>query len=184
MTLEKGEEGRGKGETPARLLESVFAHIAETRMAGLPILNTALKVQAVGFREWQDCWVGVLITPWTISLMLMPGENGPLKTLGPEEKMTREFPSGKYDFMGLNEPKLGSCQTCSLISPVFDISSQEDAVRVANEVMAALFVAEQSEEKREAERKRMNEMARLNGEPMKDEGISRRDFLRGNFLGM
>jgi [NiFe] hydrogenase assembly HybE family chaperone len=184
MTAEKGEEGRGKGENPAELLERVFAHIADTRMAGLPILNTALNVQAVGFREWQDNWVGVLVTPWTISLMLMPGEKGPLKTLGPEEKVTREFPSGKYEFMGLNEPTLGSCQTCSLISPVFDISSQEDAVRVANEVMEALFVAEQSEEKLEAERKRMQEMARLNGEPMKDEGVSRRDFLRGNFLGM
>jgi hypothetical protein len=34
-------------------LEAVFNEIAETRMAGLPILNTALKVQAVGFREWE-----------------------------------------------------------------------------------------------------------------------------------
>jgi [NiFe] hydrogenase assembly HybE family chaperone len=165
-------------------LEAVFNEIAETRMAGLPILNTALNVQAVGFREWQGNWVGVLVTPWTISLILMPGKNGPLKTLGPEEKMTWEFPSGKYEFMGLNEPSLGSCQTCSLISPVFDIASHEDAVKVAEQVMEALFVAEQSEAQREAERKRMNEMARLNGEPMKEAGVSRRDFLRGNFLGM
>lgn len=165
-------------------LETVFKDIAETCMVGLPILNSALRVQAVGFREWQDHWVGVLVTPWTISLALMPGDNGSLKMLKADEKMTWEFPSGKYEFMGLNKPSLGSCQVCSLISPVFDITTHEDAMNVATEVMAALFVSEQSEEKREAERKRMNEMARMNGEPIKEQGVSRRDLLRGNFLGL
>ena len=165
-------------------LEAVFNDIANTRMAGLPICNEALRVQAVGFREWQERWVGVLITPWTISLVLMPGENGPLKTLGPDEKMTWEFPSGTYDFMGLNEPALGTCQTCSLISPVVDVQNHEDAVSIAGQVMEALFSAGQTGQEHDAERKVKLEAARLNGEPALDRTLSRRDFLRGNFLGM
>ena len=82
--------------------------------------------------------MGVLVTPWTISLALMPGDKAPLRTLGPEEKMSWEFPSGKYEFMGLNEPALGTCQTCSLISPVIDIERHEDAVSIAEQVMDAL----------------------------------------------
>ncbi|HAF43973.1 MAG TPA: hypothetical protein DCK83_03280 [Gallionellaceae bacterium] len=164
-------------------LEAVFRDIAETRMAGLPICNTALRVQAVGFREWNDHWVGVLVTPWTISLALMPGDKGPLGTLGADEKMSWEFPSGKYEFMGLNEPALGTCQTCSLISPVVDFERHEDAVSVAEQVMEALFLKDDSDAKRDADRKQMVEAARLKGEPVMDKPLSRRDFLRGSFLG-
>lgn len=169
--------------TVVATLETVFRDIAETRMAGLPICNAALRVQAVGFREWQGNWVGVLVTPWTISLALMPGGEAPLETSGPEEKMSREFPSGRYEFMGLNEAALGTCQTCSLISPVIDIERHEDAVKIAEQVMDALFVADDSDAKRDAERKRKMEAARLKGEPVLDKPLSRRDFLRGSFLG-
>jgi [NiFe] hydrogenase assembly HybE family chaperone len=165
-------------------VEAVFKDIADTRMAGLPICNEALRVQAVGFREWQEHWVGVLVTPWTISLMLMPGANGPLKVLGPDEKTTWEFPSGKYEFMGLNETALGTCQICSLISPVVDVASQEDAVSIAGQVMEALFVSDQSDAKRDADRKVAHEAARLNGESVLKQPVSRRDFIRGAFLGM
>jgi [NiFe] hydrogenase assembly HybE family chaperone len=166
-------------------LEAVFKNIANTRMAGLPICNEAMRVQAVGFREWQEHWVGVLITPWTISLVLMSGEKGPLKMLGADEKMTWAFPSGNYEFMGLHEPALGTCQICSLISPVIDVERHEDAVSIAEQVMAALFSSDQSDQIRDAERKVKLEAARLSGEPipMKDKTLSRRDFLRGNFLG-
>jgi len=170
--------------TVVEKLEAVFRDIADTRMAGLPICNPALKVQAVGFREWQGRWVGVLVTPWTISLVLMAGVEAPLAVLGPDEKMTWEFPSGNYEFMGLNEPALGICQTCSLISPVVDVERQEDAVNIAGQVMEALFSSELAERQRDTERNVAMEAARLNGEPVMRKELSRRDFLRGNFLGM
>ncbi len=168
----------------AQKLEAVFNVIANTRMADLPICNPAVQVQAVGFHAWNEHWVGVLVTPWTISLVLMPGENTPLKTLGADEKMLWEFPSGNYEFMGLNEPALGTCHICSLISPVIDVERHEDAVSIAEQMMAALFSADQSDQIRDAERKMRMEAARLSGEPVLDKTLSRRDFLRGNFLGM
>jgi [NiFe] hydrogenase assembly HybE family chaperone len=104
--------------------------------------------------------------------------------LGPDEKMKWAFPSGSYEFMGLNETALGTCQVCSLISPVIDVVSQEDAVSIAGQVMEALFVAHQSDQQRDEERKQEFEAARMKGEPVLDKPLSRRDFLRGNFLGM
>jgi [NiFe] hydrogenase assembly HybE family chaperone len=127
---------------------------------------------------------GGLVTPWTISLVLMVGEDASLDALAPDEKMTWEFPSGKYEFMGLNEPALGTCQTCSLISSVIDVERHEDAVSIAEQVMAALFSSGRSDQNRDADRKEMMEIARLNGEPVKGKPLSRHDFLRGSFLGM
>jgi hypothetical protein len=79
---------------------------------------------------------------------------------------------------------LGTCHICSLISPVIDVERHEDAVRIAEQVMVELFSLEQSDQLRDAERKMKMEAARLSGEPVLDKTLTRRDFLRGNFLGM
>lgn len=165
-------------------LEAVFGKIANTRMAGLPICNTTLRVQAVGCREWQGYWLSVLVTPWMINLILMAGEKAQLLTLALDQKVTWEFPSGRYEFMGLNEAELGACHICSLISPVKHIESHEEAVSIAEQVMRELFVSETTDAQRDADNKSMFEVARMLGEPIKDKLLSRRDFLRGSFLEM
>jgi [NiFe] hydrogenase assembly HybE family chaperone len=171
-----------KGESPVAKLERVFTHIAATRMVDLPILNLALHVEAVGFREWEGRWIGVLVTPWTISLVLLPGTDAPLEPLFLDEKRVWSFPSGVYEFMGLNEPALGTCHICSLISPVAEFATHEEAVAVAREVIVALFDGVQPDHGRGEELAGMVEEARLKGESLAQKNISRRDFLRVPFL--
>ncbi len=168
---------------PAELLEQVFSHIAATRMADVPILNPSLRVEAVNFREWEGRWIGVLVTPWMINLVLLPGENAPLESLRLDEKQTWVFPSGAYEFMGLNEEMLGPCHICPLISPVMEFATHEEAVAVAGEIMQTLFKAEHSDKERGEQLTEMIEEARLKGESLAHTPISRRDFLRVPFLG-
>ncbi len=163
-------------------LAAVFDEIARSRMAGLPICNPALRVQVVGFREWQGRWLGVLVTPWTINLILLPGEDAPLVPLVPDERKTWEFPSGSYEFMGLNVPELGVCHFCPLVSPTLDIATHEDAVSISEELMVNLFASDQLAEMGEEGRNEMIGSARSKGEPIVDKTLSRRDFLRGAFL--
>jgi [NiFe] hydrogenase assembly HybE family chaperone len=163
-------------------LEAVFNDIAQTRMVGVPICNPELHVQVAGLREWQGRWLGVLVTPWTISLVLMPGEDTPLPALAAEEKMAWEFPSGKYQFMALGEAALGACQTCSLLSPVIDIHTQADAIQIAEQVMEALFIPQMAAP-RTATIDEMLEMPQPMPKVISNEPLSRRAFLRGGFLG-
>lgn len=179
MNSVKGEGGREKGEAPAKLLERVFVHIAQTRMADVPILNPALRVEAVGFREWEGRWIGVLVTPWTINLVLLPGQGAPLTPLALDEKSVWNFPSGAYEFMGLNEPAIGTCHICSLISPVTEFDSHDEALAVAQEIIITLF----AESARNDELATMVDNARLKGESISQQNMSRRDFLRMPFMG-
>ena len=55
-------------------LEGAFARIHRERMADVPILNEALRVEAVGFVARGDEVLGVLVTPWFMNLMLVPAE--------------------------------------------------------------------------------------------------------------
>lgn len=168
---------------PATRLQAIFENIAAIRMAGVPILNPAMHVEAVGFREWEGHWIGVLVTPWMINLVLMPGAEVPLAPLLQGENKTWRFPSGTYEFMGLNEPELGVCHICPLISPVTEFATHEDALAIAREVAESLFRQATSDQIRDTELTDGMEEARLKGESLVKRDLSRRDFLRMPFLG-
>lgn len=168
---------------PAARLERVFSNIAATRMADVPIINPALRVEAVGFRPWQGYWIGVLVTPWMINLVLLPDAEAQLQPLLLDQKKVWVFPSGAYEFMGLNETELGTCHICPLISPVMEFATHEDAVAVAREIAVELFSETQPGQVGGTQLETMLEEARLKGESLAHKQVSRRDFLRMPFLG-
>ncbi len=138
-------------------LEQVFRRIETERMQGLPILNSALRVSAVGFRHWQGHCLGVLITPWFMNLMLLPNEGDGWRELRIGDKQLHQFPSGSYEFIVGEEPGVGRYQMCSLFSPVFEFADQETAEATAEAAMQALMEEENrdtvSTHEREIERR-------------------------------
>lgn len=127
----------------AERLEAVFSHIHETRMKEVPILNARLAVEAVGFRAWNGDWIGVLITPWCINLMLLPGDEisaeqwrGP----GLGSSVFHVLPAGGFDFLVGEEEALGRFQMCSLFLPVLEFADQEAARVAAEAALEALMI--------------------------------------------
>jgi [NiFe] hydrogenase assembly HybE family chaperone len=120
-------------------LERTFERIRTERMAGLPFLNERLRVEALGFRDWQGVRVGALVTPWSINLVILPAPGTTLAASRPGEPRTWTFPSGEYAFDGHEEPTLGVYQQCSLFSPAFEFDSHDDAAAAARAALEALF---------------------------------------------
>lgn len=123
------------GDDPAPLFEATFQRIADEHMAGLPILNPALAVAAVGFRPWQDYWIGVLVTPWFMNLMARPVRQDAV----PTADTVLALPSGEYEFMVSREDGVGVYLSCPLISPMAQFTGQDAALAVAREVMVQIF---------------------------------------------
>jgi len=113
-----------------------FARVQTERMQGIPLLNPALCVEAVGF-EWigseeaaEPVAEGVLITPWFMSLLRLPSENLPHgNRVG--RKAVRDFGSERFDFIGAHDPAIGYHETCALFSPMNDFTSQDLARETA-----------------------------------------------------
>jgi [NiFe] hydrogenase assembly HybE family chaperone len=122
---------------PTQLVTATFRRIREERMTDVPL--PPLAVEAVGFRPWQGHWLGVLVTPWAMSLLLLPGttENWQLPAEG--KKKVISFPSGDYAFLGGVEEGMGEYQSCSLISPMGHFPDQETACLAAEAVLVALL---------------------------------------------
>lgn len=123
-------------------LEAVFEHVQRTRMADLDFLNARLRVEALGFRDWNGARVGALVTPWSIVIMILPGTNvDAVPRLATGRSQEWAFPSGAYEFHGHEEPSLGHYQQCSLFSPVIEFDSQDAAREAALAALDALFTA-------------------------------------------
>lgn len=160
-------------------LEAAFCRIADTRMAGLPLNNSVLRVQAVDFRSRDDGHlVGVLITPWAINLVVLAPTPSRDLHLAPDQRRTLEFPSGSYEFMGGEEPECGAYQFCSLFSPAFEFRDHVSAVETARAIMLALFA------ETEPDPVARRDAARLAGHSLGQIPTTRRGFLQGVFGGL
>jgi [NiFe] hydrogenase assembly HybE family chaperone len=129
-------------ENPAPELSRVFAEIAATRMAGLALCNPALQVEAIAFQQRDDGhWAGVMLTPWAINLLCLPGQEENWPALPACSKHDWQFPSGNYEFTVAEETSLGIYHLCSLFSPALEFESQEAARLTALAAAQALFAA-------------------------------------------
>lgn len=182
-------------ENPASVLEEAFRAVYEERMQGLPFINPALSVEAVDVQPWNGHWLGVLITPWFMNLMLLPNAAA-WPALRPGEKCEQSFPAGVFDFIAGREDTLGDYLACSLFSPMFEFDDQETARLTASAARAALFDATNLEQTDIALHARLPEEA---DEAVPEGGaagplqvlqealstsITRREFLQGGLLSV
>lgn len=121
-------------------LAQTHHQIAITRMAGLPVMHTALSVQAVGFARRDAGLLGVLLTPWFMSLVWRD-LTGDAASLPVGQHRERAVGTERFEFIGAWHEALGAYESCSLISPMFEMTDQAQAVATAEAVLAHLFPA-------------------------------------------
>ena len=165
---------------PSARLNAAYRVIAK-RMDGLNFVNPSVQVEAVAFAPWQSHWLGVMVTPWFINLMLLPRDVSAWTSVPQGKTLRYHFPAGDYDFISSHDETVGEYQMCSLISPLLDFADHATAREVAELARDALLdpanapVPETAgEDPGPGPLTRIKEQARA---PM-----SKRDFLRGRFL--
>jgi [NiFe] hydrogenase assembly HybE family chaperone len=124
------------------LLTDTFSGILRTRMNGIPVVNEHLYVSARHFCKWHNDYVGVLITPWFMNLILIPATNKRAREFSEYRvgsKHHLSFPSGSYEFTLGAEDRIGTYLACSLFSPMFDFADQNTAEDTAEAVFAGLM---------------------------------------------
>lgn len=153
-----------------RNLVSIHQRIAVERMRDLPIFNERLEVEPVGFREADGRPVGVLISPWFINLVLLPGADDDWSDIRVGSSGTWEFPAGEYEFHAGDLDGVGPHYTAALFTTVVDFPDQATARAVAESVMEDLLATDAS---------RTPESVRKGGgDVLFNEAMSRRSLLR------
>jgi len=172
---------RAEMDRRVQALEADFREVFHAKMRDLPMVNHALQVQAVGFQPWEGGFLGVLVAPWFMNLVILPPETRP--ALKPGEKEVIGFGSGDYEFIHNSREMCGPYLACSLFSPMGDFSSQLQAVDVARAVMAELFKPDHRAETDRAADIRAARQAELAPPAEAAAEPSRRAFLSGGIAG-
>jgi [NiFe] hydrogenase assembly HybE family chaperone len=158
-------------------LVAAFEHVYRERMQGLPIVREDFKVQAVGFSAWQGRLLGVLITPWFMNLILLPGDEDEWSRQKTGSKAIWHLPAGDFEFTAAVAEQLGPYQSCALFSSLAEFPDQTSARRVAQAIVDQVLDG--------SEQSSLSQLAALNQRPAVENasGLSRRDLLRGRLRG-
>jgi len=131
--------------SPADAVEEAFFRIQRDQMSDVPILNPALSVEAIDFQRWQGHWLGIVVTPWCMSMLLLPGSSENWVSTGENKRRFVRFPAGDFAFLGSEEMELGEYQSCPLFSPMGKFSTQSEATMTARASMIALLTVPQAQ---------------------------------------
>lgn len=129
-------------------LENAYQLIERERMQDVPILHDALSVKAIGFRPHQGHWFGVMMTPWFMNLMIVPGAAAESSVWDKQvgDKFFFHFPAGKFEFIFGEDELVGKHMMCALYSPMFDFADQESAELTAQAVLEMVMMPKQVDE--------------------------------------
>ena len=119
-------------------LEQHYRAILSDRMQNLPFVNPKLDVEAIGFRDFDGHDLGVLLTPWFMNLVLLPGTDE-WDDRAPGSVCRWSLPEGSYDFNICRDDEFGVYMTAVLFRSVADFPDQETARAIALEIMQRLF---------------------------------------------
>ena len=115
-----------------------FETIYVEHMHDLPIVNKALQVEAVGFHEYHGHQLGVLITPWFMNLILLPGvDNWSDSSQGDTSSI--DFPSGRVEFAVSHDKVLGTYLSAVAFRGVVELADQATARNLALGVLDDLM---------------------------------------------
>ncbi len=108
----------GLTDNPQALLEQCFNAIATAEMSQLPFYQAQIPVRACGFQRFEQQWVGALLTPWMLSLLVLPGPGQiwPQRSVG--SRLALALPCGNVGFIAGEVSGCGPYLASSLLSPL------------------------------------------------------------------
>lgn len=155
-------------DNPEAFFTTRFAWVHARRMQGLPIINTALSVRAMGFEQIESdsgpIWLGVVVTPWSVQAILAPTPQTDWAYAPAGSGIDEELPGGDFSFVACEDPLLGQYRMCSLKSPVFDFSDQQTAEAFALACLQLMLGRHPIVQEPEVQNPNLTELARQRAE--------------------
>lgn len=123
--------------SPMAAVQQWFEGVLAERMSGLPFLNPALSVHAFDFRHVEGDWLGGVVTPWSVQLMLLPG-GGELWTDTPAgSRSLVTLPVGTLPFIAdEGDARLPAFQYFPLLNTVTGIADEQAARALVQDALA------------------------------------------------
>lgn len=103
--------------------------------------HPGLSVDIAGFRRYRGDWIGAVVTPWFIHLLLLPGGGELWRELPVEQTLRVGFPAADLDLLSerSDDPDLPASFFATILAPVDELADQDAALRTAMDALHLLF---------------------------------------------
>lgn len=103
--------------------------------------HAGISVDIAGFRRYQGDWVGAVVTPWFIHLLLLPGGGELWRPLAAGEILRVGFPGGDLEFVVEHavDADLPAHAFATVIAPLDALAGQEAALASAMQALQLIF---------------------------------------------
>lgn len=109
----------------AALLDAYRA--AGQALDGLPVFNSALAVEAVGFRHHLPGWIGCVISPWFLNAVILPHERSHWSDRLDGDRLEIALPSGAYQATAARLDGVGVVASIPVVSAMNVFANQDEA---------------------------------------------------------
>lgn len=114
---EPAQDFAGFSTNPAPLLIAQYERIAQQEMQALPFYQPAMPI-VVECTLFEGQWLGCVLTPWMLSVVVLPGPEQLWPVRGSSERLALQLPCGNLTFMVGALSETGQLLACSLMSPI------------------------------------------------------------------
>lgn len=128
-------------DNPAARVLAHYQNFQACLEAGGKRGRAGISVDIVGFRRYQGDWVGAVVTPWFIHLLLLPGGGELWCELAAGETLRVAFPAGDLEFVMEHsaDAALPAHAFATILAPLDALADQNAALASAVQALQLIF---------------------------------------------
>lgn len=128
----------GFNENPTALFQAEMEKIAET-MQELPFYRSDIPCFAPKFVLFEEQWVGTILTPWMLSVLILPGPDSYWQPRLLGDKIAVQLPYKSMTFTVSGIEQIPQYLSCSLQSPLATDLTANQAVQLAKDCLTMVL---------------------------------------------
>lgn len=129
---------QGFEQEPSILFQSAMQEVAK-EMQDLPFYREGIECYCPKFVLFENQWIGTVVTPWMLSVVILPGKDQQWEPREIGDKLTIQLPYKSLTFTVSSLETIPQYLSCSLHSPIDPSMTNAQAVQLAQDCLRMIL---------------------------------------------
>lgn len=128
----------GFEQEPSLLFQSAMQEVTK-EMQDLPFYRQGIECYCPKFVLFENQWIGTVVTPWMLSVVILPGKDQQWEPREIGDKLTIQLPYKSLTFTVSSLETIPQYLSCSLHSPIDPAMTNTQAMQLAQDCLRMIL---------------------------------------------
>lgn len=129
---------QGFAQDPSALFQSAMQQVAQ-EMQDLPFYRQHIECYCPKFVLFEQQWIGTVVTPWMLSVVILPGKDQEWESREIGDKLSVQLPYKTLTFTVSGMETIPQYLSCSLHSPIDPAMTNTQAIQLAQDCLRMIL---------------------------------------------